>query len=244
MNLGYAGMPGSDLKKEFKKGYDRARRLARKAAHAPKPKAKRPRYQEARASLEGAEQSFVFGLIRGTRIIDFSARLTTLRAPWYKKRCVECGHTFREGDPVVACPEPTCNAVYHQHPLHNLECFGVTFDHDKRCRCEREFVSAPPVLAGVARDLTPSMRAFIQGIKKVLKEDPNVSTIVADERHEGQLCAVCGHTIRLKEVVVKCPCPCGCLIHFDVARQMRCWLEWKGGRGRDRCPLTGLELAQ
>ena len=170
---------------------------------------------------------------------------TTPRSPWYRHRCAECKHTFRVGDPAATCPR--CGRVYHWNPLQGLDCLSVVFDNENgRCTCGEVVIPEPPKLE--ARLVEPAkMGEFLGGISREWKVLGEWQTEIATEELEGRLCAVCGHTVRQREMVVRCPCGngpggvCPALIHLDFARQLHCWNDWHGGRGKTYCPLTGHE---
>lgn len=168
---------------------------------------------------------------------------TTTRSPWYRRRCAECRHTFRVGDPAATCPR--CSRVFHWNPLEGLDCLGVVFDNeDGRCICRAERIPAlPPIPAGLASP--EQMASFILGVAREWSAYGGLKPTVVTPDLEGRLCAVCGHTVRLRELVVHCPCghgpgnACPGVIHLDFARQLHCWNDWHGGRGKSYCPLTG-----
>lgn len=197
-----------------------------------------------RAGDDPETLAFVYGILQADRPIDFSVMVTNPRALWYKDQCAECGHTFRVGDPVVVCPNTKCDAVYHQDPVHGLDCFSVVAELDGKCRrCGTGLVRASPPEQKSANDTHRA--AFVNGLKEAFGDKEGLSTLVVGEDLEGRRCAVCGHTVRRSEVVVHCPCgngpggQCPAVIHLDVARRLRCWPEWQSGRGQGHCPLTG-----
>lgn len=168
---------------------------------------------------------------------------TSPRSPWYRKRCAECRHTFRVGDPVATCPR--CGRFYHWHPLQNLDCLGVVSDNeDGQCICRSQAVPELPKIE--MRPFDPlQMSAFLGGIAEEWNVFGDWRPTIAGPEVEGRLCVVCGHTLRQGEMIVPCPCgngpggSCPAWIHLDFARQLHCWNDWNGGRGKNYCPLTG-----
>jgi hypothetical protein len=171
---------------------------------------------------------------------------TSARSPWYRRRCAECRHTFRVGDPAATCPR--CGRVYHWNPIQGLDCLGVVFDNEAgRCICRGERILEPPPIPADLVAAEP-MGAFVGGLAREYSAYGGQRPVVVTPELEGLLCAVCGHTVRLRELVVHCPCGngpgglCPAVIHLDFARQLHCWNDWHGGRGKSYCPLTGHEL--
>ncbi len=168
---------------------------------------------------------------------------TTPRSPWYRRRCTECRHTFRVGDPAATCP--ACGRVYHWNPIQGLDCLGVVFDHEEgRCTCRGEPILEPPPMLN-RRTRPEQMAAFVGGLALEWSAYGSREPVIVTPKLEGRLCSVCGHTVRLRETVVRCPCGngpgkvCPAVIHLDFARQLHCWNDWNGGRGKSYCPLTG-----
>ncbi len=169
---------------------------------------------------------------------------TTARSAWYRtQRCAECDHTFRIGDPVMVCP--SCDRVYHQHPLHGLECFAVIHEEDGKCCCGWSIPG--PVPPPVPVSTQANTVAFLEGLSRSWRVYRGLltTTVTGETRLEGRLCAVCGDSVRLGEIVVRCPCghgpagSCGTIIHHDLGRQLHCWNDWNQGRGRAWCPTSG-----
>ncbi len=168
---------------------------------------------------------------------------TTPRSPWYRRRCAECRHTFRVGDPAATCPR--CGRIYHWNPVQGLDCLGVVFDHEEgQCICRKERILEPPPMPDML--VRPEqMSAFVGGLAQEWSAYGDRDPVVVTPELEGLLCAVCGHTVRLRELVVRCPCGngpenvCPAVVHLDFARQLHCWNDWHGGRGKSYCPLTG-----
>ncbi len=171
---------------------------------------------------------------------------TTPRSPWYRRRCAECRHTFRVDDPAATCPR--CGRVYHWNPIQGLDCLGVVFDHEEgRCICRGEPIPELPPMPD-RRTRPEQMAAFVGGLALEWSAYGDREPVIVTPGLEGRLCAVCGHTVRLRETVVRCPCGngpgkvCPAVIHLDFALRLHCWNDWHGGRGKSYCPLTGHEV--
>ena len=189
---------------------------------------------------------FLKGFARRQLPENALAIVTTNRlSPWYRtKRCAECHHTFRIDDPVMLCPE--CGRVYHQHPLHGLECFAIVHEHDGACQCGWEIPQRPP--PAVVQAAEGDASRFLGGLARSWHtyDDVETLTVSGDNAYlQGQLCAVCGDSVRLNEMVIHCPCGhgpeghCASIIHHDLGRRLHCWNEWNEGHGRAWCPTTG-----
>lgn len=226
-------------------------RRAMARSHHPRSRAASPADAEVLAELakisEPSRRLFTSGMQRvalpDTPLFPVP---TTPRSPWYRHRCAECRHTFRVGDPAATCPR--CGRVYHWNPVQGLDCLGVVFDNEEgACICRAVPIPQPPPeqaeLVGAAK-----MSAFLGGISREWKVFGDWQTEIVTEDFEGRLCAVCGHTVRQREMIVRCPCGngpggvCPAVIHLDFGRQLHCWNDWHGGSGKTHCPLTGHEL--
>jgi len=171
---------------------------------------------------------------------------TSPRSPWYRRRCAECRHTFRIGDPAATCPR--CGRIYHWNPVEGLDCLDVVFDNEEgRCICRGEGIPAlPRISAGLVAP--EQVAGFVRGLKDAWSAFGGQEPVVVTAELEGRLCAVCGHTVRLRESIVRCRCGngpdgvCPAVIHLDFARRLYCWNDWNGGRGKSFCPLSGHKL--
>ena len=178
--------------------------------------------------------------------VPFLPVRTSPRSRWYRRRCAECRHTFRVGDLAAVCPR--CQLVYHWNPIHGLDCLGVVHDNDHTCRCGEPVPEPELIPDTLARP--EHMASFMDGLSREWSAfgDQKPQVVTSQSGLEGRLCAVCGHTVRLREMVVRCPCgngpdgECPGVIHLDLARQLHCWNDWHGGRGKSYCPLTGHEV--
>lgn len=225
---------------QFLMGLDRA--MEPGGAAAPKPVAQSQ--PEGHEISEVSRKLFTGGLQRiALAQIPLLPVPTTARSPWYRRRCAECRHTFRVDDPAATCPR--CSRVYHWNPIHGLDCLGVVFDNEEgRCICREVKVPDLPLLPA-DRVAPEQMAAFVSGLAHEWSAYSGQIPVSVTPELEGRLCAVCGHTVRLREMVVRCPCGngpdgvCPALIHLDFARRLHCWNDWNGGRGRSYCPLTG-----
>jgi hypothetical protein len=164
-------------------------------------------------------------VVRGGRAV------TTLLSSWLHMRCPTCAHTFRTGDEVEVSPDGT---VRHQSPL--LAC-----------------------ASGKTADAAPSaaVSAFFAGLDEAWPPPWDMQVIRLEEGHvlldpptagfRRHACVVCGHTLRVHDSVVLCPCSpatpiCGVAIHRDPLHGLHCLEAWNPGGTLKYCPVTSREL--
>ena len=165
--------------------------------------------------------------------IQEGTAITTLNSYWLHQHCSQCGHTFRPGDEVYISKDRT---VLHNSAL--LPC-----------------AKKSPISSHSPAETT----AFFQGldtswcppkclpIKRLEEGDPLLAPPYAGfQRHS---CAICGHTLRLHDLVVICPCQpqtplCQIAIHRDPIHGLHCWELWDNwDADKDRyCPATSRKL--
>jgi len=162
---------------------------------------------------------------------DTGKAITTIHSHWLNLHCSKCGHSFRNGDIVVIMEDGT---VYHETPL--LPCAS----------------GSPPIInesdlldqfyAGIETTYPPLKIAPVTRLEKghFLISDPTPGF----RRYE---CSVCGHTLRLYDIVVICPCnpedpKCRIAIHNDPIKGLNCWGEWKPKQYTLHCPATSKKL--
>jgi hypothetical protein len=158
--------------------------------------------------------------------------VTNMRCWWLGLRCAECRHTFRPGDRVVVSVDGA--SVRHASP--ELPCGGDVAAADR----------LDPALVG----------EFFRGLSDVWRPpgDQVIVTLTSDHpllvppvgRFERRKCFVCGHTFRLMDRVIRCPCGSGqsdCLfaLHCDPEHNRNCWQDWEGAGRRRFCPAIGAE---
>ncbi|MCP4663786.1 MAG: hypothetical protein GY856_51030 [bacterium] len=124
----------------------------------------------------------------------------------------------------------------------------MVHDHDRNCQCGEPIPESPPIPSDLSRP--EHVASFVGGLSQEWSAYGGrlPEAVTPSSELEGRLCAVCGHTARLGEMVVRCPCGngpggvCPGVIHLDLARQLHCWNDWHGGRGKSYCALTGHEV--
>ncbi|VFN00072.1 MAG: hypothetical protein BECKG1743D_GA0114223_105433 [Candidatus Kentron sp. G] len=164
-----------------------------------------------------------------------SRLITGLRSHWLHQRCLVCGHSFRPGDEAV----PTADgAVIHDMP--GLWCAdrqrGIRGNDDN--------------LDHSNRDNEQMIGEFFIGLHEAWPMPEDVPVIRLEAGHpllanpgSGRIrtsCRICGHTFRVFDQVVICPCSplapkCQCAVHRDTLKQLHCWDEWMRGREGDSC---------
>lgn len=171
--------------------------------------------------------AFAQGLRAGSDPANQGSRLggrakTNLHSPWLRRRCPRTGHTFRVDDPV------------------HVDSDGVvTLD--------------PAALLDLT---TPEAQAFHAGLVAAWPTEAQVVRL-GDPTHPllaeptpafpRRQCAVCGHSFRVGDQVVLCPCSparplCAGAVHRDPTRNLTCWDDAQA-QMRGRCPVTARRLS-
>lgn len=161
------------------------------------------------------------------------SQITTQHSSWRFSKCNVCKHTFRKDDVVWVGSD---QIVIHDSSA--LPCKNGGGDLS-------------------ARPLASSMEEFYKGmdemwppsasitIKRLEATDPQVAhPFLGSERQE---CAVCGHTLRVNDIVVICPCKpnnpgCQTAIHRDPIQGLFCYSAWNLGRVKMHCPSFYREI--
>ena len=158
--------------------------------------------------------------------------VTTIRSFWLHQRCEVCAHTFRVGDEVDITEG---GRVRHSSGL--LPC------------ARRERVAPEPLMES---------NDFFEGLYEawpppeglpIIRLDFTSALVAAPyagfRRHA---CAVCGHTLRVNDHVVICPCSvkeplCQTAIHSDRINGLPCLESWnpsinQRNKEQSYCPVT------
>jgi len=155
--------------------------------------------------------------------------VTTLSSYWLHQRCDQCGHTFRAGDNVVIEPD---NPIRHHSAL--LSCADPAAGSEPSA-------DASAFFQGYDTTCPPPPHA---PIKRLEDGEPLLAPPYAGfQRHS---CAICGHTLRLSDLVIICPCQpqnprCQIAIHRDPNHGLHCWELWEANNGH-YCPATSRQL--
>jgi hypothetical protein len=161
---------------------------------------------------------------------DDESRITTVYSPWLLQICLGCHHTFREGDLVRPDPRRP-GRMLHEDSRYTLLCWSEAHQHSL------------PIVADYADPCPKEVReAFLRGLHEHWQQDDTTSELVEQGSSLiGLKCPVCRHTVRVGDLVVRCPCGnnCGGVFHQDVTRHLTCWDTWNRGRRRDYCAFTG-----
>lgn len=157
--------------------------------------------------------------------------VTTLQSPWLHLRCRVCGHTFRPGDAVEVS---SAGEALHSTP--GLPCAGGT---------------------GEAHEATAETGEFFDGVESTWPPPADLPLhrlqpghpLLAPPVHgfRRRACAVCGHTFRVHDSVILCPCfptrpRCMVAIHRDPVHGLHCWEDWNPGAHQLHCPGTSRKL--
>jgi hypothetical protein len=168
--------------------------------------------------------------------------ITRVSSWWNHLRCRSCGHTFRRGDRVRVRTRD--RSVVHLVP--GLGCADTT-DADQAQEEIDAFrgglLSAWPPKAGIR-------------LQQLARDDWRIPR-GPDDLRESNVCLHCGHTFRVGEVVVVCPCrpaltqageqktaACGRAIHRDPALGLSCWESWRPDGFVSVCPVTQVSISE
>lgn len=163
--------------------------------------------------------------------IDGGSAITTLQSRWLHLRCPLCAHTFRAGDEVEISSD---GSVRHSSAL--LPCAGHTSIHPGSSDSSRSFFEGLDEAWAPPRDLP---------VQRLAEGDMHVALPIAGFRRHT--CAVCGHTLRVNDQVILCPCRpgapmCAVAIHRDPICGLHCWEAWNPNEYRQHCPATSRKL--
>jgi hypothetical protein len=158
---------------------------------------------------------------------------TTLNSHWLHQRCTICSHSFRLGDRVEINAET--GIVLHNSVL--LPCAQGLQLHSED---------------------TPVTTDFFTGLDAAWPPPPDIKTrrletgesLLKPPSHGFQrhTCFVCGHTFRLHDHVVICPCSpnnplCEIAVHRDLIHGLHCFDAWNPRANQQRyCPVTSKKL--
>ncbi len=158
--------------------------------------------------------------------------VTTMDSRWLHLRC-KCKHTFRLGDDVHILSN---GEVYHRSAL--LPCSGGTEIAKVSQKDIGEFLMGLDE-AWPSPDNLP--------VHRLEDGNPLIAPIPPNSRFQRHSCAVCGHTLRIHDLIVVCPCKpespmCKIAIHRDPVHGLYCWDEWNPGEHQLYCPATSRKL--
>ncbi|MCP4696644.1 MAG: hypothetical protein GY862_07330 [Gammaproteobacteria bacterium] len=160
--------------------------------------------------------------------------VTTLHSPWLHSHCQTCGHTFRPGDEVFIFPD---GRILHDSGL--LPCKGQSSEAAIQSEAAGDFFQGLDAAWPPPKDL-PVVR-LEQGSRLL------APPYAGFKRHT---CAVCGHTFRLHDMVIICPCQprapmCQVAIHRDPLHNLHCWSLWgtEEGNRLQYCLATSRKLS-
>jgi len=154
---------------------------------------------------------------------------------WNYLRCKTCGHTFRRGD--LALVDAVARTAQHLVP-------GLA------CGTDPDAIA----LAGAGRDRDE----FAAGLLGTWPPNAPVYRIASGDWRLPRpgstwlapTCLYCGHTFRVGEYVIVCPCQsdqglppaCATAVHRDPAAGLPCWDNWQPSGKLKICPTTTVKL--
>jgi ribosomal protein S27AE len=87
--------------------------------------------------------------------------------------------------------------------------------------------------------------AFMRGLQAHWQAAGGAHTITVERGSEllRRRCPVCRHTVRVGDVVVRCPCgKCGGVFHQDPLHHLTCWDNWYRGTIPTHCAFSGSQI--
>ncbi|MDG6101414.1 hypothetical protein Daura_39880 [Dactylosporangium aurantiacum] len=180
---------------------------------------------------EDAIKRFERGRRRGRDPVNTGAdgvAVTTTDSLWLADYC-ECGHTFRQGDPVYVEYGPPLVVRHHSPALpcsRHVEGGGQLTDDGSRASAFHKALDAanPPPQGTLTERLLPGHPLLVD---------------VRPRLH----CAFCSKTFRPYEMAVICPCSleapkCRLGVHRDPGRGNDCYDAWVANGPLVRCPTS------
>lgn len=159
------------------------------------------------------------------------AALTTLQSRWLHLPCPVCRHTFRLGDEVDLDRAGGARHRPTTRVCRRGEAGEVRTDAD-----------AAEFFMGLEETWPPPAGL---AVRRLVSGDPLLAPAYAGFRRHT--CAVCGHTLRPGDAIVRCPCSpsaplCQVAIHRDPVQGLHCWDAWNPGGYLRYCPATSRKL--
>lgn len=157
---------------------------------------------------------------------------TSLQSFWLHQHCIECSHTFRLGDEVEIYDNGT---VKHASP--KLPCA------QKEVNPKKTSDELTAFYAGLDEAWPPPKD---KPVKRLEEGDPLLAEPFGGFKR--RTCAVCGHTLRLHDHVIICPCDpknpkCEKAVHRDPLHGLHCFENWNpGANSQHHCPVTAKEI--
>ena len=162
--------------------------------------------------------------------------ITTGNSPWLGIRCGTCNQTFRRGDRVRL---DQVRGIQHLAPglLCARDVSDDSADAAPRGRDIEQFT------AGLLTEWPPLNGAPVRALTERDWQVTRPSSGPA-----SPVCPGCGHTFRVGDAVIICPCAvtpdderhasCQLAVHRDPASGLACWDDWRPAGRLIRCPRT------
>jgi hypothetical protein len=187
---------------------------------------------------ERTDRDLLLGIAAGLEpradVADYTVDGVVITRPsswWNHTRCRTCGHTFRRGDRALV--DSSAGTVEHLMPG-----LGCAADPDS------------PGPAGA-----DDRAEFSDGLLSTWPANVPLTLIAPGDWRlprpgsgwRAPTCLYCGHTFRVGEYVVACPCQptravCGAAVHRDPASGLPCWDRWRPSGRLTVCPTTMAKL--
>lgn len=157
--------------------------------------------------------------------------VTTLQSRWLHLPCPRCRHTFRLGDEVDVDRD---GGARHRPSVRICR-----RDEAGEARTDAE---AAEFFKGLEQTWPPPPGL---PVRRLALGDALLAPAYAGFRRHT--CAVCGHTLRPGDAIVRCPCSpsapvCQVAIHRDPVQGLHCWDAWNPGGYLRYCPATSRKL--
>jgi hypothetical protein len=157
--------------------------------------------------------------------------VTSSASRWNFRVCKQCGHTFRRRDRVQIGP----TGIFHLAP--GLFCADADADAGSPMPAET-VLNGPEETAELSAGIEAAWPAKVK-VRQLRPDDRRIAIRHGDVR---PTCLVCGHTFRVGEFVVVCPCQpdsprCGGTVHRDPAAGLTCWENWRPSGEVKICPV-------
>jgi hypothetical protein len=197
------------------------------------------------AAPDGAEVRLLLGIGAGleppTASPDETATgvvITRSSSWWNRTRCQTCGHTFRRGDRALV----DAAARTARHLVPGLPC-GT--------HPETGGTEAGPTAADERDEFIAGMLSAWPSrvpVTRISPADPRLPRPGRDV--VSPACLYCGHSFRIGEYVVTCPCQssqgeppaCAAAVHRDPTAGLPCWDKWQPAGTLAVCPTTAARL--
>jgi hypothetical protein len=160
---------------------------------------------------------------------------STRRSLWIGSKCDICGHSFRNGDVVLVRHGEDGGPGTVVHRSADFPCADVPVE---------------PCDPGRASAADSTVEQFAAAVARFFPLRPGLAVLRLTDRHcrlaeayveNRRTCMQCGHTVRIGDRIVRCPCglpkkACTNVVHHDPAQGFPCYMAWtQFDNWRQRC---------